>query len=177
MINITGANYLAGIPSKESLETFTSSSPLEENKKNIPFFNASTDEINRAVMEAENCYPVVSNYNDEKIEGFLKTLSDEIINLDHQLINECHWETGLDQKRLISERTRTCNQLQMFADHISKGSYVEAIIDKKCESQPDIRRMLIPIGPVVVFPASNFPFAFGVCGGDSVSAWAANALL
>ncbi len=173
MIRITGANYLAGIQSKKGIEKFVSLSPLDDKKERIPFFNATKKEIKKAVNEADKSYPIISNYNDEKIVGFLKTLSDEIINLGHQLIKECHWETGLGKNRLMSERTRTCNQLQMFADYVSKGSYVEAIIDKKCNSQPDIRRMLMPIGPVVVFPASNFPFAFGVCGGDSASAWAA----
>ena len=173
MVMITGENYIAGIRSKKGNDKFESKSPLTGKQKSTPFFNATEKEIEKTVDEADKCFGNISNYEDDKIADFLKTLSDEIINVGDQLIEECHLETALGRNRLRNERARTCNQLELFAEHILKGSYVEAIIDKKCNSQPDIRRMLVPIGPVVVFPTSNFPFAFGVCGGDSASAWAA----
>lgn len=80
--------------------------------------------------------------------------------------------------RLQSERTRTINQLRLFADVIEEGSWVEARIDTADPARtpipkPDIRRMLIPLGPVAVFGASNFPLAFSVAGGDTASALAA----
>jgi len=63
--------------------------------------------------------------------------------------------------------------LRKFATLLREGSYVDAIIDTATEAAPDVRRMLIPIGPVGVFSASNFPFAFAVAGGDTASAFAA----
>src|SRR5205814_3655412 len=76
------------------------------------------------------------------------------------------------------ERGRTCNQLKLFADVVEEGSWIDARIDRAIPDRqpipkPDCRRMLIPIGPVAVFGASNFPLAFSVAGGDTASALAA----
>src|SRR5215204_3442754 len=87
-------------------------------------------------------------------------------------------ETGLPEARLRSELERTAGQLEAFAELIDAGDYVEAIIDKpdpeaKPIPRPDVRRMLVPIGPVAVFGPSNFPLAFSTAGGDTASALAA----
>jgi NADP-dependent aldehyde dehydrogenase len=86
-------------------------------------------------------------------------------------------ETALGVPRLTGELARTCFQLRFFADVLREGSYLEATIDHADTSpmgpRPDLRRMLVPIGPVAVFGASNFPLAFSVPGGDTVSALAA----
>src|SRR5215207_754460 len=87
-------------------------------------------------------------------------------------------ETGLPEGRLRSELERTAGQLEAFAAVLDAGDYVEAIIDTpdpdaKPIPRPDVRRMLIPIGPVAVFGASNFPLAFSTAGGDTASALAA----
>jgi len=87
-------------------------------------------------------------------------------------------ETALPEARLTGERGRTMGQLRMFADLIREGSWVEARIDTALPDReplprPDLRRMLVPMGPVAVFGASNFPLAFSVVGGDTASAWAA----
>jgi NADP-dependent aldehyde dehydrogenase len=86
-------------------------------------------------------------------------------------------ETHLPEPRLYGEVARTSGQLRMFAAALREGSFVEAIIDTALPSavppRPDLRRMLIPIGPTLVFAASNFPFAFSVAGSDTASALAA----
>ncbi|MEN3360119.1 MAG: hypothetical protein V7637_4101 [Mycobacteriales bacterium] len=87
-------------------------------------------------------------------------------------------ETGLGAGRLGGELTRTRVQLEMFADVVADGTVLEAIIDPADPAalpapRPDLRRMLLPIGPVAVFAASNFPLAFSVAGGDTASALAA----
>jgi NADP-dependent aldehyde dehydrogenase len=87
-------------------------------------------------------------------------------------------ESGLPAGRAAGELERTCRQLEAFADVISAGDHLEAIIDPRDPAaqpipRPDLRRMLVPIGPVAVFGASNFPFAFGVAGGDTAAALAA----
>ncbi|HLZ52904.1 MAG TPA: aldehyde dehydrogenase (NADP(+)), partial [Verrucomicrobiae bacterium] len=89
-----------------------------------------------------------------------------------------HLETGLPETRLTGERARTVNQLKLFAQVVREGSWVDARIDtaipdRQPAPKPDLRRMLIPIGPVIVFGASNFPFAYSVAGGDTASALAA----
>src|SRR3712207_4074032 len=86
-------------------------------------------------------------------------------------------ETALGTTRLNGELTRTCYQLRLFAEVLDEGSYLEAAIDHAGDTpmgpRPDLRRMLVPIGPVAVFGASNFPLAFSVPGGDTASALAA----
>lgn len=86
-------------------------------------------------------------------------------------------ETGLSETRLRGEIVRTVGQMQSFADAVRAGEALEAIIDPADPTalvpRPDQRRANVALGPVAVFAASNFPFAFGVAGGDTASAWAA----
>lgn len=86
-------------------------------------------------------------------------------------------ETGLPRTRLEGELTRTVYQARLFADVVEEGSYLEATIDHAGDTPmgpgPDLRRMLVATGPVAVFGAGNFPLAFSVPGGDTVSALAA----
>jgi len=86
-------------------------------------------------------------------------------------------ETNLPEARLLGERARTVFQLRNYADACAKGDWLEARVDtanpNKVPPKPDIRKMLIPIGPVVVFGSSNFPFAYSTAGGDTASAFAA----
>ncbi|KRC63041.1 aldehyde dehydrogenase [Agromyces sp. Root81] len=87
-------------------------------------------------------------------------------------------ETGLTAPRLIGEVRRTSNQLRLFAEAIVDGAYLDARIDASDPEyvigpRPDLRRVLEPVGPVLNFAASNFPFAFSVAGGDSAAALAA----
>src|SRR5205814_988030 len=70
------------------------------------------------------------------------------------------------------------NQLKMFAQIVREGSWIDAVIEtadptRAPAPKPDLRRMLRPRGPIAVFGASNFPFAFGAVGGDTASALAA----
>jgi NADP-dependent aldehyde dehydrogenase len=86
-------------------------------------------------------------------------------------------ETGLGAGRLNGELSRSADQFRLFAHAVREGGYLEAAIDSAAGdprgSLPDVRRMLVPLGPVAVFGASNFPFAFSVPGGDTASALAA----
>ncbi|WCN79398.1 aldehyde dehydrogenase family protein [Micromonospora sp. LH3U1] len=93
------------------------------------------------------------------------------------LVAAAEAETGLSHARLDQELTRAAVQFRMFGDVLRDGGYVEAAIDHAADTPlgrgPDLRRMLVPLGPVAVFGASNFPFAFSVAGGDTASALAA----
>jgi acyl-CoA reductase-like NAD-dependent aldehyde dehydrogenase len=95
-----------------------------------------------------------------------------------EIVTTAMAETGLPEVRLRGELERTSGQLEAFAVVVDAGDYVEAIIDTpdpdaKPIPRPDVRRMLVPIGPVAVFGASNFPLAFSTAGGDTASALAA----
>ena len=107
----------------------------------------------------------------------LRSMSQALEAARSGLIEAAARETGLPEARLNGELDRTCYQFDLFARVLEEGSYVEAAIDHAGPTpmgpRPDLRRMLVPIGPVAVFGASNFPFAFSVAGGDTASALAA----
>src|SRR5690606_4542245 len=110
--------------------------------------------------------------------AFLRAIAEEILALDSILLARAGSETGLPEGRLTGERGRTVGQLRLFAEVLEEGSWVGARIDTALPDRaplprPDLRRMLVPIGPVAVFGASNFPLAFSVAGGDTASALAA----
>lgn len=95
-----------------------------------------------------------------------------------ELVSLAHDETGLPVPRLTGEVARTTGQLRLFAGELEEGSWLDVVIDTadpdaKPLPRPDLRRMQVAAGPVVVFAASNFPFAFSVAGGDTASALAA----
>jgi len=110
--------------------------------------------------------------------AFLESIAKEIEGLGEALIKQAMQETNLPEARLVGERARTCNQLRQFADLLKDGSWVEARIDTAIPDRaplpkPDLRKMLVPLGPVVVFGASNFPFAYSTAGVDTAAALAA----
>lgn len=86
-------------------------------------------------------------------------------------------ETGLGKTRLNGELSRAAFQFRLFAEAVRDGGYLEVTIDSAGPTPigpgPELRRMLVPIGPIAVFGSSNFPFAFSVLGGDTASALAA----
>lgn len=109
--------------------------------------------------------------------GLLRAMAAELEADRGAIVTVADQETALGRTRLEAELTRTVFQLQMFADVVDEGGYVEAVVDHRRDTpmgpMPDLRRMLVPIGPVAVFAASNFPLAFSVPGGDTASALAA----
>ncbi len=90
-----------------------------------------------------------------------------------ELVAVADTETALGSARLTGEVARTTGQLRMFADILEDGGYQDVIISAPAQGVPGLRRMVRPVGPVAVFSASNFPFAFSVAGGDTASALAA----
>ena len=134
--------------------------------------------IDQAVRSAEKAFEVYSELLPENIAAFLEQIGKEISALGDSLITTAVQETALATDRLTGERARTVNQLLLFADVVRKGAWKDvridpALPDRKPLPRPDLRRTLIPIGPVAVWAASNFPLAFSVAGGDTASALAA----
>ena len=113
----------------------------------------------------------------ERRAGLLEALADALESDRDALVADADRETALGPERLGGELTRTAYQLRFFADVVRDGAYLEATIDHAGPTpmgpRPDLRRMLVPLGPVAVYAASNFPFAFSVLGGDTASALAA----
>ena len=108
----------------------------------------------------------------------LEAVADALDAASAALVPAAMAETGLPENRLAGELTRTTVQLRMFADVLRDGSYLRVVLDREDPDfvvghRPDLRRVLLPLGPVLVYAASNFPFAFSVVGGDTASALAA----
>ncbi len=177
MSTLTGKNSIAGQWSAEGSETFTSVDPRTRQPGKVQFYNATPQEIDRAVVAAAEAFQETRHYPASRLADFLDVAADEIEKLRDDLVATADYETALGSPRLPGELTRTTSQLRAFGNLLREGSYVEAIIDTALPDRqpprPDIRRMLIPLGPVGVFSASNFPFAFATAGGDTASAFAA----
>ena len=134
--------------------------------------------IQTIMDQAQAAFTAYRKLHPETRAVFLDQIATEIENLGDMLIETASEETRLPPARLAGERGRTCFQLRMFAGLIREGSWLDAAIDTAQPDRvplpkPDIRRMLVPLGPVVVFGASNFPMAYSTAGGDTASALAA----
>jgi 2,5-dioxopentanoate dehydrogenase len=169
---LTGKNLIACEPVDCADGRYTACGALAE------FEEASSELINRALAAAEGASQEYRRLSAETRAGFLDRIAEEFERAGTLLDSAANVETALPMARLAAERGRTTNQLRMFASLLREGSWVDARIDRAVPTRtplpkPDIRRMLIPIGPVAVFGASNFPYAFSVAGGDTASALAA----
>ena len=171
--NIIGANLSA-----EGTPKIFGYDPKAGTKLAVAFHEATADEIDRALDLATQAFPAMRAAGAEQIADLLEGIAGQLEILGDVLIEQAALESGLGKERLTGERARTMNQLKLFASVVRDGSYLDvridpALPDRKPLPRPDLRRMLIPMGPVVVFGASNFPLAFSVAGGDTASALAA----
>jgi len=174
---ITGKNYIGSQLSAKGATVYKTFNAQLNIENEQVFIEATTDEINEAVNLASEAFKLFRSISGKKKAIFLNTIADEILALDDALIEIYCLETGLPEGRAKGERGRTVGQLRSFAELVAQGSWVEATIDTaEPERQPmpksDIRKMMIPLGPVVVFGASNFPLAYSTAGGDTAAALA-----
>ncbi|NMK45423.1 aldehyde dehydrogenase (NADP(+)) [Achromobacter sp. Bel] len=138
----------------------------------------SSDDVARAAELARAAFDPYRAAPLETRAQFLETIAEGILALGDALIERTHQETGLPVARLQGERGRTVGQLRLFARVVRDGYFLDATIDPaQPDRQPlpraDLRLANVPLGPVAVFGASNFPLAFSVAGGDTASALAA----
>lgn len=135
-------------------------------------------EIDIILHQATEAFRIYRGRSGAEKSAFLELIASEIESLGDGLIKKAMEETNLPEARLVGERGRTCNQLRQFAEMLKEGSWVDARIDTAIPDRaplpkPDVRKMQVPLGPVVVFGASNFPFAYSTAGVDTASALAA----
>ncbi|MFO7445166.1 MAG: aldehyde dehydrogenase (NADP(+)) [Ignavibacteriaceae bacterium] len=177
-MELTGLNFIGRERSGKGDNTFSAVNPAENKNLSPLFYEASADEINDAVLKAEKAFSIYRTKGGKQRALFLEKIAEQITALGDDLIKRCSEETGLTEARLTGERTRTVNQLKLFAALLKEGSWVDARIEtamfeRQPVPKPDIRSMYKPLGPVGIFGASNFPLAFSVAGGDTASALAA----
>jgi len=141
-------------------------------------FNDSTiEEINDAMEKAWQAFLLYRKFSLKQRAGFMHAVAKELESLGDELLQTAQEETHLSEARLKNEKARTVFQLNNYADACERGEWLEARIDTAIPDRnppkPDLRKMLIPLGPVVVFGAANFPFAYSTAGGDTACAFAA----
>jgi 2,5-dioxopentanoate dehydrogenase len=176
-MDLAGLSLIDGQASR-TIDIFRGQNPTNGESLEPDFYTASTEEIQRAVASADAAVSTLASLDGKSRAALLRAIADELTNVGTALTERAHLETGLPMPRLQGELARTTGQLRLFADVVEEGSWVdaridEALPDRKPLPRSDIRSMLRPIGPVVVFGASNFPLAFSVAGGDTASALAA----
>ena len=138
----------------------------------------SAKEIDTVLIQSQEAFIKYRQVKGADKALFLEAIAAGIEAMGNELVKIGMEETNLPEARLVGERGRSCNQLRQFAALLKEGSWVEARIDTAIPDRtplpkPDLRKMLVPIGPVVVFGASNFPFAYSTAGVDTASALAA----
>ena len=175
---IIGKNYIGNQLSAKGNRTFQTFNPVLNIENPNVYSEASVEEINEAVTLASSAYKQFKNTSGQDKAKFLNQIADEIMALGDELVETYCSETGLPEGRAQGERGRTVFQLRSFADLVAQGDWVEASIDTAIPDRtpapkPDLRKMNIPLGPVVVFGASNFPLAYSTAGGDTAAALAA----
>ncbi|NQU84178.1 MAG: aldehyde dehydrogenase (NADP(+)) [Mariniphaga sp.] len=177
-MELTGKNLIGNTESGKGEKLFEAKNPATQKEINPAYSNATEAEVGEAVFAAKKAFQGYKSKTKDERATFLDAIAENILELGDQLIQRCMEETALPEARLQGERGRTVNQLKMFASVVREGSWVDARIDTAIpDRQPipksDIRQMQIPLGPVGIFGASNFPLAFSVAGGDTASALAA----
>ncbi len=171
-----GSQLIAGERSAEGRATFRAVNPSTSVPLPVDVHDATPDEIDRALNAATDAFETYRRLPGRAIAAFLDAVVSELEKID-DLVPLAHQETGLPLARLQGERLRMLNGVRLFAAAAREGSWVGARIDRANPGRqplpkPDVRAMLTPIGPVVVFGASNFPLAISVAGTDTVSALA-----
>ena len=177
-MNMNTRNIIGFTASEGTGKTLQGVNPVTNTMIDDEFFIASEEDVNNALVKADLAFATFKQTSAEERAVFLEKIADEMEALGDILVSRASLETGLPEARIIGERGRTTGQLRMFANYIREGSYVEASVDTAIPdrspiAKPDLRKMMIPLGPVVVFGASNFPLAYSVAGGDTAAAFAA----
>ncbi len=176
-MQLHGRQLIGDETSADGATTFLGRNPASGEATTPPVHEATLAEVDRALRLAESAFDGYRALGPERIGRFLEAITEEWMALGDELLATAHAETALPLPRLTGERARMVAQTRLFAEIIREGSWVAARIDRgdpgrQPQPKPDVRRMLQPTGPVVVFGAGNFPFATSVGGGDTVAALA-----
>ena len=177
-MSLSGNQIIGNQLSAKGTNKFSAINPTSGVALVPEFTEATSEEIEKAFEKADEAFETFQEVTRSRRADFLDRISDEILALGDELVERAMQETGLPEARIIGERGRTMSQLKLFADVVRDGAYLEISIDTAQPERtpipkPDLRMINIPLGPVAIFGASNFPLAFSVAGGDTASALAA----
>jgi len=178
MLNLRGRSLVGGRTVEGKGSAFHATNPATGEQLDAAFYSATVDDIDEAANLAADAFDELERLSGRDRARLLRKIADDLLAAGVAIVEYAHLETALPLARLQSELKRTAGQLNLFADVLKEGSWVNARIDeadreRKPLPRPDVRSMLRPLGPIAVFGASNFPLAFSVAGGDTASALAA----
>lgn len=170
-MNFTGKNLINGEWVAGSSVTFSAFNPTDNSEINTLFFEASLNDIDQACKFANEAFKKYKTIGFHQRIRFIETIIEEIKLHQEELLHYYQLETGLSLARAKVEFDRTIFQFSSYLEDYKKGWALNCVIETTEHSGfPDLRKMNIPLGPVVVFGASNFPFAYSTLGGDVASA-------
>lgn len=176
-MNINGEMVIGHRIVRGSAGTIQAFDPARQATLEPGFGTATSEDLATACELAEQAFDAYRAIPLEQRARFLEAIADRIMDLGPVLIERAAMESGLPGARLEGERGRTVNQLRLFAKVVRDGYFLEATLDsplpQRTPPRSDLRMRKVPLGPVAVFGASNFPLAFSVAGGDTASAFAA----
>lgn len=174
---ISGRHLVGGCERGEPSPAFHGVDPRDGSALPGAFAEAGPQDVSAATALAAQAARELRPWRHDHIATLLRAMADHILASGEQIVRIADAESGLGVFRLEGELGRTVGQFRMFADIVESGEHLGIIIDHadagSVPPRPELRRMLVPLGPVAVFGASNFPLAFSVPGGDTASAIAA----
>lgn len=181
MSTLTEPTYhslVAGEPLRGTGGTTRATDPAQDTTSGPEFTLLGDDQVAVATQAASDAFTAYRAITPEARAAFLTTAAERIGRAGDDIVATAMRETGLPEPRLRGELARTVNQLRLFAEIVRTGDHhgvrIEpALPDRTPLPRPDLRQRQVPLGPVAVFGASNFPLAFSVAGGDTASALAA----
>ena len=178
MQSLSGQSFIGFARSQSTGPSQRCVNPATATELPTAFFQASSADVEQACGLALAAAPVLAALAGKQKAAFLRAIVSRIEAATPDLVARATQETALPEARCQGEIGRTISQLRLFADLVETGDWLDARIetanpDRKPLPKPDHRSMLRPLGPVAVFCASNFPFAYSVAGGDTASAFAA----
>ncbi|MGY4653881.1 aldehyde dehydrogenase (NADP(+)) [Mycobacterium sp. URHB0021] len=176
--HLTGQMLIAGAPVRGSDQPIHAFNPSTGQDLEPAYNYGDESNVDAACAAAATAFAAYRATSGEQRAQFLEAIAANIEAISEDLIARAVAESGLPQARITGEVGRTTGQLRLFAGVLREGSWNGARIDPAVPDRtplprPDIRQRSIPLGPVAVFGASNFPLAFSVAGGDTASALAA----
>ncbi|MGW4331053.1 aldehyde dehydrogenase (NADP(+)) [Nocardia sp. NPDC004573] len=179
-VRLTGAHLVGAADVPGAAGSFRATNPATGDALEPVYGEADAATVARAAGLAAAAFERYRHTGFGPRAAFLESIAREIEGVGEVLVDRVIAETGLPEARVRSEIARTTGQLRLFAEVVREGSWTGARVDRPDPMRsplpkPDLRQRRIPLGPVAVFAASNFPLAFSVAGGDTASALAAGA--
>ncbi len=177
-MDLRGMSFIGWASGADGGKKFRAINPATNTALDPAYTSALPEEVDRAARLAADAFTSYSRFSGKEKAAFLRAIAKGVEGITDALVIRVNQEAGLPEARIRSEAARTAFQLRLFADLVEEGSWVRARLDRpdparKPAPKPDVRSMWRPLGPVVVFGASNFPLAYSVAGGDTASAFAA----